>query len=139
MGTNRKNMAIGAVGYAATGNGAVLCGNGYEVIGTGNAAEAVTKACRNGLATAKGIALFFAAPFVGLAYIVAFPIVGLGMAAWFGCRALMKYAAARNAAEFAKWVAMILAAPLIGLAFVVLLPVIGAVALAWAAGGAAVN
>ena len=30
----------------------------------------------------KNIALFLAAPFVGLAYILAFPVVGLGMLAW---------------------------------------------------------
>ena len=38
----------------------------------------------------KNIALFFAAPFVGLAYIIAFPIVGLGMLAWMGGKALLK-------------------------------------------------
>ena len=32
----------------------------------------------------KNIALFFAAPFIGLAYILAFPFVGLGMLAWMG-------------------------------------------------------
>ena len=36
----------------------------------------------------KNVALFFAAPFIGLAYIVIGPIVGLGMLAWFGFRAL---------------------------------------------------
>jgi len=38
----------------------------------------------------KNIALFIAAPFVGLAYILAFPFVGLGMIAWMGVRALVK-------------------------------------------------
>ena len=36
----------------------------------------------------KNIALFIAAPFIGLAYVVIGPIVGLGMLAWFGFRAL---------------------------------------------------
>ena len=38
----------------------------------------------------KNIALFIAAPFVGLAYILVFPFVGLGMLAWMGVQALMK-------------------------------------------------
>jgi hypothetical protein len=32
------------------------------------------------------VALFLAAPFVGLAYIVALPFVGLGMLVWLGVR-----------------------------------------------------
>ena len=39
---------------------------------------------------AKNIALFFAAPFVGLAYIVLFPFVAAGMLVWIGGRALLK-------------------------------------------------
>lgn len=38
----------------------------------------------------RDIALFFAAPFVGLAYIIAFPIIGLGMLAWMGAKSLIK-------------------------------------------------
>jgi hypothetical protein len=38
----------------------------------------------------KNIALFLAAPFIGLAYIVAMPFVGIGMIAWFGFKAVMK-------------------------------------------------
>jgi CheY-like chemotaxis protein len=37
----------------------------------------------------KNIALFFAAPFVGLAYILVFPFVGIAMLAWIGGRALL--------------------------------------------------
>ena len=37
--------------------------------------------------TAKNVALFFAAPFIGLAYAVAFPFVGLALLARFGYRA----------------------------------------------------
>jgi hypothetical protein len=40
-----------------------------------------------GLATwIRNVALFLAAPFVGLAYIVALPFVGLGMLVWLGVR-----------------------------------------------------
>lgn len=37
----------------------------------------------------KNIALFLAAPFIGLAYAVMLPFVGIGMLAWLGGRALM--------------------------------------------------
>jgi CheY-like chemotaxis protein len=36
----------------------------------------------------KNIGLFFAAPFIGLAYFIAFPFIGLGMLAWYGIQAL---------------------------------------------------
>lgn len=87
--------------------------------------------------TLKNIALFFAAPFVGLAYILAFPVVGFGMAVWIGGKALMKkYPAARKAADVGRQVGMFVAAPLLGLAFVLLLPFIGAAMLAWFGGRA---
>jgi hypothetical protein len=34
----------------------------------------------------KDVALFFAAPFVGLAYLMAFPLIGIGMLVWMGVR-----------------------------------------------------
>jgi CheY-like chemotaxis protein len=39
---------------------------------------------------AKNVGLFLAAPFIGLAYVVALPIVGLGLLALYGFRALAK-------------------------------------------------
>jgi CheY-like chemotaxis protein len=56
-----------------------------EAAGAAPAAEAAGAG-----STLKNIALFFAAPFVGLAYILAFPIVGLGMLVWMGGKALIK-------------------------------------------------
>jgi CheY-like chemotaxis protein len=44
----------------------------------------------SGLRFAKNVALFFAAPFIGLAYAIAFPFVGLGLVAWSGLRAWAK-------------------------------------------------
>jgi hypothetical protein len=35
----------------------------------------------------KNVALFLAAPFVGLAYIIAFPFVGIGALVYFGMKA----------------------------------------------------
>jgi len=54
-----------------------------------NAVAAPHDAAASGGRALKNTALFFAAPFVGLAYILAFPFVGLGMLAWIGVRALM--------------------------------------------------
>ncbi len=39
---------------------------------------------------ARNVALFLAAPFVGLAYALAAPFVGLGAIAWLGVRAALK-------------------------------------------------
>jgi hypothetical protein len=41
---------------------------------------------------AKNIALFAAAPFIGLAYAAAFPFVAVGMLAWYGVQAARKRA-----------------------------------------------
>jgi hypothetical protein len=40
--------------------------------------------------TLKNVALFIAAPFVGLAYAVLLPFVGTAMLVWVGVQALMK-------------------------------------------------
>jgi len=42
----------------------------------------------------KDVVLFLAAPFIGLAYIVLFPFIGLGMLAWMAAKAWRKQAAA---------------------------------------------
>jgi hypothetical protein len=39
----------------------------------------------------RNVALFFAAPFVGLAYIMALPFVLLGMFAWMGIKSARKH------------------------------------------------
>ena len=80
----------------------------------------------------KNVALFFAAPFIGLAYLLAFPFIGLGMLAWMGGRELMKYRAVRGIAVFIKHFSLLVAAPLLGLAYIVALPFIGFAMLAWA-------
>jgi CheY-like chemotaxis protein len=79
----------------------------------------------------KSIALFVAAPFIGLFYLVVGPIVGLAMLAWMGMKALAGRRAVRKAATFAKNVALFLAAPFIGLVYALLFPFIGLGMLAW--------
>ena len=43
---------------------------------------------------AKNVALFAAAPFIGLAYAAAFPFVAVGLLTWYGVRALVRKAKA---------------------------------------------
>jgi hypothetical protein len=88
--------------------------------------------------TLKNIVLFFAAPFIGLAYIVAFPFIGLAVLAVLAGRAAAGYRAVKAAATVLKTVGMAVAAPVLGLAYIVLFPFIGLAALAWMGGRAAV-
>ena len=87
----------------------------------------------------KNVGLFLAAPFVGLVYILTFPIVGLGMLAWTAIQAQQKkaqesateQAKAPAKPSIAKTAALMVAAPLIGLAFVVAGPLLGIGLLLW--------
>ena len=107
----------------------------------------------------KNIALFFAAPFIALAYIALFPLLGMVMLAriagqaWRHGRAAALAGAARELAEpqpqaagdagesvgtgqFLKNLGMFFSAPFVALAYIMLFPLIGLVMLAWTAGQA---
>lgn len=77
----------------------------------------------------KNVALFLAAPFIGLAYLLAFPVVGFGMLAWMAGKAVMKNDKLRP-------IVLPIAAPFITLAFVIVGPIVGLGALAWIGGRA---
>ncbi len=86
----------------------------------------------------KNVALFFAAPFVGLAYILAFPIVGLGMLAWTAMQAQQKKSGAAAKLQPApvkssvlRSTALFLAAPFIGLVYIIVGPIVGLGMLLW--------
>jgi CheY-like chemotaxis protein len=81
----------------------------------------------------KNLALFLAAPFIGLAYMIAFPFIGIGMLAWMAGRELMNRRLARKVVAGLMGAAMIASAPLLGLAYVVALPFVGLAMLAWMA------
>ncbi len=106
------------------------------VVPTGAPAEAATAAPETAATVIKNVALFFAAPFIGLAYIVAFPFVGLGLLAVVTVRIAAKFTVVRTLAVMLKHVGMLLAAPFIGLAYVVFFPVICLTVLAWTGGRA---
>jgi hypothetical protein len=76
----------------------------------------------------RNVALFAAAPFIGLAYAIFLPLVGLVALAWFGANRLVTSDQGRANLKFA---AMTLAAPLIGLAFAVFAPLAGLATLGW--------
>jgi len=86
--------------------------------------------------TLMNIALFFAAPFIGLAYILAMPFVGLGFLAVLGARATAQNPRMRDAGRVLKHGAMMVVGPLIGLLYAALLPFIGLGMLLWVAGKA---
>ncbi len=75
---------------------------------------------------AKNIALFLAAPFIGLVYVMAMPFVAAGMLAWFAAKAL----AAKVPADVKKF-AMLIGGPLLGLGFILVLPLVGIGALGY--------
>jgi len=93
------------------------------------AATAPAAAAAQAESGVKNVALFFAAPFIGLAYLLAFPVIGLGMLAWIAGKAAMKNDKVRP-------IALLIAAPFITLAFVTIGPIVGLGALLWIGGKA---
>ena len=82
----------------------------------------------------KNTVLFFAAPFIGLAYIIVLPFVGLGFLAVLAARAAAKIDGVRTVGLVLKHCVMAIAAPFIGLIGVVFFPFIGLAMLAWIGG-----
>lgn len=79
------------------------------------------------------IALFLAAPFIGLVYALMLPAVGMAMLIGIGAKALVKKYPA------VKTIGLAIAAPFIGLVYAVTLPVVGTAMLLWTAAKAAVG
>jgi hypothetical protein len=117
MSTCTKNLIAENVALVGLGFGRALARKGYTVT---TAAKGKTTLVER----AKNIALFFAAPFVGLVYLLAFPFVGFAMLVWIAGKAIMKNDKARP-------IALAIAAPFIALAFVTVGPIVGLGALAW--------
>lgn len=84
----------------------------------------------------KALGLTLAAPFIGLAYALLLPLIGVVMLAWIGGKALVQSPAAKQAPTYLKNVALFFAAPFIGLVYAVALPFVGLSILAWSAGKA---
>jgi hypothetical protein len=84
----------------------------------------------------KNIALFLAAPFIGLAYALMLPLVGMAMLAWTGWKALNATPAGKKTLNTVKSVALFVAAPFIGLVYAVSMPFVGTAMLLWVGGKA---
>jgi hypothetical protein len=83
--------------------------------------------------TAKNVALFLVAPFIGLAYAVLLPFVGMVMLLITAAKALVAAGALGYAARFVKNVALLIGAPFIGLVYAVTFPFVGIAMLLWVA------
>jgi CheY-like chemotaxis protein len=81
--------------------------------------------------TIVNMLLFLSAPFVGLAYAILLPFVGLAMLAWIGGKAAFGSPKVREWAAFAGFMTKLVFAPFIGLAYILAYPFVGLAALAW--------
>ena len=71
----------------------------------------------------KNVALFLAAPLIGLVYALLFPVMGLGLLAWHGAGALARRAP--RATRIVKRTGLFISAPFVGLAYAIALPLVG--------------
>lgn len=84
-------------------------------------------------ATLRNMLLFLAGPFIGLAYAVLLPFVGLGMLAYYGWQAVKDHPKVRDAVAAGKVALKLVAAPFVGLVYVVVVPFAALGVLAWMA------
>jgi hypothetical protein len=122
MSTYTKNLIAENGALVGLGFGRVLTRNG-------NAVTTAAKGNATLVKRVKNVALFFAAPFIGLAYLLAFPFVGFAMLMWIAGKAAMK-------SDKARPIALALATPFITLVFVTVGPIVGLGALALTGAGA---
>ncbi|MCM2340391.1 response regulator [Rhodoferax sp.] len=73
----------------------------------------------------KRVAMLLATPFIGLAYAVLLPLIGMAMLLWTAGQALMTIPSARKMLMRVKDIALFVAAPFIGLIYAVMLPIVG--------------
>ncbi|MCC6473185.1 MAG: response regulator [Burkholderiales bacterium] len=73
----------------------------------------------------RNLALFLAAPFIGLAYMLAFPVVGMGMLVWTATGNWRKKASVRRVGAVLRHAGVLVAAPFIALACVIAFPFVG--------------
>src|ERR1035437_929200 len=96
-----------------------------ETLQEASAIEQTPVAAVAAASNAKNIALFLAAPLIGLAYAVLLPLVGIVMLAWVAGQALFALPATKKTLRRARYIALFLAAPFIGLVYAVMLPFVG--------------
>jgi CheY-like chemotaxis protein len=82
-------------------------------------------------AKARSMVSLIAVPFIGLAFAVLMPLVGLVTLAWVAASAMAANPLVRKLAVHLKNIALFLAAPFVGLAYALSLPLVGVGMLAW--------
>ncbi len=122
MSTYTKNLIAENGALVGFGFGRALTRNSHTATVAANGKATLVKHVKN-------VALFFAAPFIGLAYLLAFPLVGFAMLVWIAGKAAMK-------SDKARPIALALAAPFVALAFVTIGPIVGLGALVLTGAGA---
>lgn len=130
MNTTLKVLATGlntVVGH----NHSALPGNGYEftMVNAVND-ESIHEVAKTGRRMIKTVGMFVAAPFIGLAFVIALPIIGIYHLAKLAFEAYAKKVPAINgklkkAMKLVKNISLFFAAPFIALAYVIVLPFIG--------------
>jgi len=112
-------------------NHLTLPGNGYEITMV-NAVndETVHEASKTERTMVKTIGMFLAAPFIGLAYVIALPIIGIYHLARLALEAHAKRVPAingklKNAMVMVKNIGLFFAAPFVALGYVIALPFVG--------------
>ena len=79
----------------------------------------------------RSLASMVGMPFIGLAFALLMPLIGLATLAWVAATAVASNPAVRKLAVHLKNIALFLAAPFIGLAYAMSLPLVGVGMLAW--------
>jgi len=130
MNTKLKVLVAGndkVVGH----NHLTLPGNGYGITMV-NAVndEANHESPKTERTMVKTIGMFLAAPFIGLAYVIALPIIGIYHLAKLALEAYAKRVPAingklKNAMDLVKNIGLFFAAPFVALGYVIALPFVG--------------
>jgi len=129
---NAKLKVMDAGNHTVVGHSHwTLPGNGYEVTMV-NAVndETIHQAPKTERTMVKTIGMFLAAPFIGLAYVIALPVIGTYLLAKLALEAYAKSVPAmdgklKDVMGLVKNVSLFLAAPFIALGYVVALPFVG--------------
>ena len=79
----------------------------------------------------RNVALFLAAPFIGLVYAVMLPMVGMLTLAWIGSKTLRDHEQSSTTPRYARHIGTAVAAPFIGLVYALVLPLAGLATMLW--------
>jgi len=102
-------------------------GYDHEVVTAG--LEKIAARVRKAAPAVKYALMFAGAPLIGLAFVIALPVIAVALCAWYAGKAIAAHGA--GIARHVRNVALFLAAPFIGLGYMVALPFVGLGALVY--------